>query len=318
MIPTLHQTTIEVVRPIPDHVGAGVPATLTLRVRCSAGCRISDAPVRLVDASGAVLDVNYAAGPADGEVDAVVTAPACVGEVAWLAVCARHARESGVHEESAPVEVRFRAVAHTTSMAVWDVPSPVTAGSALSATVGVRCTEGCALTGAQVRVWDESGACVGDGRLGTTPWGGTAALHWAEIALTAPTTEGLTVRRAALAPDTLALPHDAADASFTFMTTPRPEHQVEVTVVDTATGAGLADVEVRVGLYPMRSDAAGSARVEVPRGTYEIWIRKDGFSAKPIEVSVTADLAVRVEAQKVPTMAERAETLSSFEGFPWG
>jgi hypothetical protein len=47
-------------------------------------------------------------------------------------------------------------------------------------------------------------------------------------------------------------------------------------------------------------------------------IRRDGFTVDPIVVDVAGDLLVRLDAVTAPTMAERARTLSSFEGYPWG
>jgi hypothetical protein len=317
----MHQTRVDVVRQIPREIDAGTAATFTVRVSCSAGCSLADAPIMLVDRDGVEVGVRREANLESGDVDLAVTVPISIDEIVWTATCARHERDTGLHEKSEPTEVRFRTLAHKTSMAVWDVQSPVAAGRLFSAKIGVRCTASCALTGEVVRVLDEHGTCVGRGPLGPVPWPGTDALYWAEVELTAPSAlaaDGLTVRRAALTTDAIAVPHEPVDASFTFMATRPPDHCVTVSIVDRATGVGLADVEVWVGRYALMTDPAGTARAEVPSGAYEISMRRDGFSAEPIQVEVGEDVAVRVEAAQVPTMAERAATLTSFEGYPWG
>ena len=80
---------------------------------------------------------------------------------------------------------------HSTSIAVWGVPSPVVVDRRFAATVGVKCSAGCPLAGRAVVVRDEAGAEAGRGRLGETPAPGTSALHAVEVALKAPAREGV-------------------------------------------------------------------------------------------------------------------------------
>ena len=80
---------------------------------------------------------------------------------------------------------------HSTSIAVWGVPSPVVVDRRFAATVGVKCSAGCPLAGRVVVVRDEAGAEAGRGRLGETPTPGTSALHAVEVALKAPAREGV-------------------------------------------------------------------------------------------------------------------------------
>lgn len=314
----MHETFIDIVRSLPDEVDAGQTTSIVLRVTCRAGCKMEDAPVRLVDGdSGEAVETRREPNPESGAVTLVVTVPVTLGDVVWNASCARHDRDGVVHEESPPVEIRFRTVAHKTSMAVWDVQSPVAAGCSLEATVGVRCSAACALTGQLVQVLDDEEAINGEARLGPTPLEGTDALYWTTVGLTAPATSGLTTRLVRLA-DTLGVPHEPVRASFTFMTTPPSECRVVLTVMAAESGSHVPDTEVRVGLFRAVTDGQGAARVDVPRGSYEVTIRRDGYDAVPFSLDVTSDMAVTIEAKRVPTMAERAETLTSFEGFPWG
>ncbi len=311
------RATIELVRSVPDEVYAGAPITLVARVRCSAGCRMSDAPLVLVDAAGVPVDAGRSAERGSDATSFVLQAPTRLGETVWTLTCPRHEGENGAHEASDSVEIRFSTVAHKASMAVWDVVSPVPVGNPLAVKIGVRCAA-CLAIGAWVHVLDEAGTRVGDGQLGPTPWTGTDGLYWTEVGLTGPSLEGLATYRAVLAVDALEMPHEPAEARFTFMTTSRPDSRVRVAVLDATSGTGLAGVEVHVGRYHLTTDAAGTASVDVPNGSYDVTIRRDGFSADPRRIDVMSAVSVRIEAVKVPTMAERAETLSSFENYPWG
>jgi len=314
----MHRAALEIVDPLPHDVDAGVPVTLSFRVTCSAGCAMPDASIELIDDGGASIPFDRSSDDETATIALVARAPARVGGVIWTAFCASHERRGEVHIASAPIEIRFTTVAHKTSVAVWDVQSPVAVGESLALKVGVRCSAACALAGHTVRVWDSTGAPIGGGRLGAEVWPGTEALYWGEVGLTAPDREGLEVGRVVLDGDGGDIPHEAAEASFTFLTTPRPDSSVTVVVRDAASCAALGDVEVHVGRYHLMTDALGVARADVPSGPYEIMIRKDGFTADPLHIEVAGAVTVQVTAVTVPTMAERAKTLTSFEGYPWG
>ena len=88
-------------------------------------------------------------------------------------------------------DVEPAAASHSTSIAVWGVPSPVAADGRFTVRVGVKCAAGCPLTGLPVAVRDEAGAGVGRGRLGAEPEPGTRALYRTDLTLTAPAREGV-------------------------------------------------------------------------------------------------------------------------------
>lgn len=253
----------------------------------------------------------------EAEVELALTAPRQVGECTWKVALSPFESEGVIHYGSAePMNVRTRP--HITSMAVWGVPPPVPAGSSLTVKVGLRCSAACRLAGYVLEVRDDSGTTLGKGTLVDEPWTGTDALYWTEIQLAAPPSDGLFTYGCGFSSHRFDLPHDESTATFSFRTTGAAEHQVTIRVWEKSTGTALGDVEVRLGLYRLSTDNEGTARIGVPRGTYEISIRKDGFAAPPMRVDVDADLKLEVEALTAPTMAERAETLTSFEGYPWG
>jgi hypothetical protein len=290
-----------------------------VRASCSSGCRLSGAAVEVTTADGeivAITELDSEAGTGDAEL--AMAAPRQAGSFVWEAAVRRHEAESGIHEASPSVPLSLRTVPHDTSIAVWDVATPVVAQSLVRLRVGVRCSTGCNLAGRAVRAVDESGIPAGDGILGPEPLPGTDALFWTEIGLQAPAAEGVAAYRAEFSSAEIDLPHHPSSARFSFRTTARAEHQVTIAVLEKETGAPVDDVEVRLGPYIRSTDASGTVRIDVPGGDYDLSIRKDGLQAGEQTVHVASDLSIRIDGTVVPTMAERAPNLTSFEGYPWG
>jgi hypothetical protein len=180
--------------------------------------------------------------------------------------------------------------------------------------VGMRCSAMCQLTGLPVEVRDETGVVIGEGTLGEAIWTGTSALYWAEIELAAPTREGVYSHSVMFSPAAESdVPHEGASGRFSFRADRAPESRVVIHVHQKETRAAVDDVEVWVGRYIASTDKRGIANFEVPNGTYEISIRKDGYETQPISVSVGGDLRVDVEALNAPTKAEMEERLNPWE-----
>ena len=196
---------------------------------------------------------------------------------------------------------------HPASIAVWAVPSPVAVGTRFTVMVGVKCASGCRLTGLPIVVRDAAGAIVGRGRLGETPSPGTRALYAAEVALEAPEVEGVHSRCANFAGGAPAgemeaagacpeAAHAAAASTFSFRTTAPPDHRVTVTVRERETESPVARAEVRLGLYRAATDARGQAVLDVPRGEYDVSVRKAGYEPHAGRVIVAGDIALRIDA----------------------
>ena len=316
---TRHAITLESAQAIPAEVEAGAEVTVLVRASCSSGCLLTDAAIDVVTPDGGVVArVSVSGRGATEETPLVLRVPNQIGAFVWNAIFVRSETEAEVHEGADPLPMPFKTVPHATSMAVWNVHSPVVAGSAVHVKVGMRCSAGCRLAGRIVAIVDDRGTTIGEGTLADSPWTGTDALYWTAVELKAPSTEGTTAYRAISGmPDAEPL-HEPSTAAFSFRTTGLPEHEVTVHVVDKGTGAGVSDVEVRLGPYLRSTDERGHVRIDVPGGAYELTIRKDGFGGFPVVVEVRANLSVRYDAIAVPTMDEIAPTLSSFQGFPWG
>jgi hypothetical protein len=202
-------------------------------------------------------------------------------------------------------------------MSAWDVPSPVVVNTLFNLKVGVKCSSVCRLTDAVVEVCDEAGAKVGEAPLGRAAWPGTDGLFWTAVHVRAPSTEQVASWSARFPGDRLSLPHDAASVAFSFRVERPPQHRAHIRVVARDTATPVSDVEIRVGPYEVFSDEGGGATVVVPRGRYLLQIRKDGYKARPIHVEVNGDVAVTVEASKVPTHAELEDMMRRFEGEYW-
>lgn len=223
------------------------------------------------------------------------------------------------------------AAPHATSVAVWGVPSPVVVGSRFTVTVGVKCAAACSLAGQPVVVRDATGVEVGRGRLGALPAAGTRALHAAEVGLAAPPAAGVHAWTAAFPPAESGAPpppaggpaavppaeadappeapHAGAQAAFSFRAAARPEHRVTVTVHDRETEQPLAAAEVHLGPYRAATDARGGARVEVPAGRYDLYVRKAGYAPHAAGVAVAGDVALQVAAAPAPDVDPDDEQL---------
>jgi hypothetical protein len=195
---------------------------------------------------------------------------------------------------SVPQELEARP--HTTSMAVWEVPSPVVVNRSFKVKVGIKCSATCQLAGQLIEVRNEGGTRIGEGRLGETPWPGTRALYVAEVELVAPATEIIVVWSAGFAPAEPGLPHEKAYATFSFRTARPPEYQVSVRVIDKETGTPLQNVDVRLGVYRASTDAQGLASLEVPGGVYKLEAWKVGYETPSMTVEVGKNLMIQVAA----------------------
>ena len=105
----------------------------------------------------------------DEELDAAAVlslrAPMEVGEHTWTILLPAHDVDGVVHEEvSLHVGTTIRP--HKTSVAVWDLPTPVVIGESFSAKIGIKCAAECRLTGKLMEMLDEAGTRVGGGQPG--------------------------------------------------------------------------------------------------------------------------------------------------------
>ena len=207
----------------------------------------------------------------------VVKAPQQVGEYAWSIVFPRHEFEGVVHEESS-LTISSTTTPHPTSIAVWEVPSPVVVNSSFKVRVGVKCSVACQLTGQLIVVRDEAAIKVGEGRLGDTPWPGTSALYGAEVNLAAPAGEGMYSWFVTAAGAESEMPHGDASATFSFRTARPPEHRVTVTVIERGHGGAPRECPGPIGRLSSLDRRAWAGqprggRGQIPPQSVEGWLR---------------------------------------------
>jgi hypothetical protein len=230
--------------------------------------------------------------------------PPHVGEHVFRVVLAAHEIADTRYPETA-LDVPVSARPQATSLAVWDVPSPVVAGARFTIKAGAKSTADAALAHCPVEICDHTGAVVAHGTLGDTPWPGTEALYWTGLELIAPEREGVATWSVRFEASELDLPHEGAATQFSIAVTPPPEHTLNVQVVEQATAAPIADaelrlVESRLGAYRGTTGPSGRAEIALPKGRYELHVWKTGYEAPPRPIEIDTDAFLRVEALAVP------------------
>lgn len=189
---------------------------------------------------------------------------------------------------------------HKTSIAVWDIPLPVTVGSSFKIKVGVTCSSTCQLTGRPVEVHDQAGTEVGTGKLGETPWPETSGLYWGDIEIAAPSTEGVYSWMVNFPTPELELPHEGVSSELSFRTAPPPEHTVTLEVRDKESKKPLEYAGVSLNIYKGVTSEEGLVKVRVPKGKYEVFVAKTDYAALETSVEITDDMTIEVELSYAP------------------
>ena len=234
----------------------------------------------------------------DGSVRFRLRVPDEVGEHRLTLVVA--SAEDDKERAEGALDIVLTSVPHETSLAVWDVPSPVVRSTRFEVKAGAKCTSACVLAGKVIEIRDDAGKLMGSGALGDKTLPGTTALAFTAISLKAPRKCALHSWTASFSPSELKLPHGAATSRFSFVTVAEPEHSVSVTVVNKETKEPIAGAQVRLGVYRAETDASGAARVRVPKGEFPLVITRPGYTMPERSIEVAKDVRVRIAAEKLP------------------
>ena len=298
-----HRPTIELLEPFPDEVLAGETVDVAVRVSCPGGCDLVGGVLEVVSADEARQTAELS-GADDHEEDVgtaalSLKAPPKTGEAEWTIRFPGLEAGGCVHEECT-LPVTCEVLPHTTSVAIWGVPSAVR-GSRFTVNVGIKCAARCALGGQLVEVRDDAGVKLGGGPLGDDPRPGTEGLYEAEVGLVAPDRLGVVSASAGFVSDPTGLPHLGSSGDFTFRCLEPPEHIVGVRVVPHGFDAPLEDIEVRVGAYQAMTDSGGVARVAVANGACELSVWRIDIESVTMKIQVDADteIDVGVEPRRV-------------------
>ena len=204
------------------------------------------------------------------------------------------------HREVLPLSVQNPESPHETSLAVWDIPSPLRLGSSAKLKVGLRCANGCPLAGQQVEIRNAAQDKIAATKLGSPPWPGTTGLYWAEADIIAPLSEGTHVWTAQFSSSDLEIEHSPSSLPFSLITVKPGDNRVTIEVVDERTKTFIDGSEVRLGVFRTLTNTNGVASLEVPRGTYELNVWKMGYEFATRNVEVDGDLSIKVELALEP------------------
>jgi hypothetical protein len=196
--------------------------------------------------------------------------------------------------------VSDEAAPHETSLAVWDIPSPLPLGGSVKVKVGARCAVGCPLSGQLVEILDAGQNRVAATKTGPAPLPGTTGLYWGEAVVVAPLTEGPHLWTAQLSPSNLETPHLPSSLAFSLITVRPPEHRITVEVIEEKTSTAIDAGEVRLGAFRTLTDEKGVATLEVPHGMYELTVWKMGYEHVARNLEVNSDQSVKIELALEP------------------
>jgi hypothetical protein len=293
-----HETNMHMIQSVPTKVAAGTDIGLKIGLSCLHACDLRGSIVRIVAQNAVVVkEIELATfnETVNETGEFVVQAPIEPGEYTWTAVFPAQEKEAILHEESS-APFSFIVKPHATSIAVWDVSSPIAFGDKFKIKVGVKCSAGCKLTDRGIEIYDHEGQKAATATLGDVPWPETSALHWAEVELDAPGVEGYYAWTAKFPKPDLELSHKEALHTFGFRTGKPAEHVVTVEVIDKDTKTPIKSA--RVFLHPYRgyTDERGVAKLEVSKGEYKLYVSKDDeYVTFQTTVEITDDATIKAE-----------------------
>ena len=299
-----HETTTSVVEAPPAEVDGSADMALRVEVSCSSACDLWGRTVKITDQDGtvakevALVSFNDGASSTD---EFLVEAPFEPGEYTWTALFPLQDEEGDLHEESS-TSFTFTVKGHATNMRIWDTPSSVAVGGKFGVKVGVECSSECSLAGREVEVLDPSGASVATGTLGEEPWPETAALYWTEIEIAAPSVEGRYRWQIRFPESDLEIAHREASSTFAFAVARQAECVVTVEVAAKDAEAPIEKARVRLrpmvyrgSQYMAQTNEDGVARLEVPAGTYQLYVWSEEHEKVVPSLKVESDLTIKAE-----------------------
>jgi hypothetical protein len=291
---------LELSEPVPIEVAVGSSIIVRLRVSCAVGRDRTGMMAKLVAPDGS--ETWHRIAKHDGAIsetaEIVLIVPAQVGRHTWRFVMPPHDIARKHHTEAA-LEISVRARPQASSLAVWDIPSPVVTGAPFKVKVGAKSSAECVLKGRAVEILRD-GDVASCGVLGDVPLAGTAALYWTELELAAPPEAGMTLWTARFEASGLDLPHDDTSTTFSAAVVRPPDHTLTVKVIDKNTASPVEDALVRLGAYRAETGQSGLAAIRLPKGRYELNVWKVGYDIEPTTLDLDQDASIEVLALLVP------------------
>ena len=291
----------------PAPVDAGAHMILTGTVIGAAGYDLRGQMLLIRDENGDTLG-EVAFEHYDGELNRTgaleLDAPTEPGDYQWLAIMTEDTGEDEPRE-AAQVPFGFEVKPHDTSIVIWDVPTAVETGTQIKIKIGIKCSSACDVSGAGFAILDEDGAEVATGKVGADIWPGTSGLHYAEVTLTAPESEGRYPMRVIVAMDEFDPAHAQGAGRFRLNCTPPGECTVAVTVLNTRDKSPVERARLQMHPYRGLTDADGRAEFRVAKGRYRIVASGSEFAASRVEIDVDSDMDQTIELVPEPTDDEK-------------
>ena len=299
--PLTHTVTIALNDPAPVEVPVGATFVVNVAVACAQGCDLHGHALNIAGPAGAG-EIHQAPSEnpdADDAFEVILQAPPRVGNHVWRISLPRD-QADGVRHDAEPLSINVSVKPQASSLAVWDIPSPVVMGQAFDIKAGAKSAGDFKLTGRAIEVCDETGAVLAQGCLGDAPWPGTSGLYWTQLRLSAPDRDGPYAWTVRFAATDVELPHDGATSSCTVAVVRPAEHRLTVRVTEKDTSNPVDGADIRVGVHRATTDPAGLAAVDIPKGTYELVVWKVGYDVPVQSIEIHADRMVQAEAVVVP------------------
>jgi len=301
-----HHTNTEMILSPRREVLAGTDMALKVEVSCPSGCDLRSGTVRVIAQDGTVAKevplISFEEG-INGTGEFALKAPVEVGECTWN-VAYPGQEVGGVFHHPSSTQFSFTVSPHPTSIAVWNLISPIALGNRFKIKVGVKCSVECKLTGCEIAVYGQRGRKVASETLSDLPWPGSSALYWTDVELEAPCAEGHYKWRVGFRDPHLEAPHSDASYRFAFATARPPEHILTVHVTDKHTKSpiegALVTIRSRGTPYRARTDAGGVASIGVPTGEYNIYAVKHRYADFNTTVEIGSDLDLKAELLLTP------------------
>src|SRR5205085_11691405 len=91
-----------------------------------------------------------------------------------------------------------------------------------------------------------------------------------------------------------------ATSRFSVAATAKPEHRLTVQVTGQTTAAALEGVEIRLGSFGARTNAAGQAELRVCKGEYQLQLFRTPHIAPSTRINIVGDASVELTMIHVP------------------
>jgi hypothetical protein len=101
-------------------------------------------------------------------------------------------------------------------------------------------------------------------------------------------------------PDPREPAYDALATRFSIVATAKPEHKLTVKVTEQATTGALEGVEVRLGSFRARTNAAGRAELHVCKGEYQLQLCRTAHIAPAKPIKIEGDTSIELTMVHVP------------------